>query len=68
MATDNCEGKQFFSLQLSVAGEVDDDSDNTVVMNDVAELETYSPSDETKVKTKLLENGLGICNTVRIED
>jgi hypothetical protein len=39
-----------------------------VVMKDDAVLDTYSPSDETKVKTRLPGHGFGVYNMVRTED
>jgi hypothetical protein len=46
--------------------EVDEDSGTMVVMEDDAVLDTYSPSDEPNVKTRLLGHGFGICNMVRV--
>jgi hypothetical protein len=49
--------------------EVDEDSDAMVVLiKDDAEVDTYSPSDDTKVKTRLFRDELGICNTKRTKD
>jgi hypothetical protein len=47
----------------STSEEVNEDSDAMVVMKDDAELDTYSTSGhETKVKSSILSEELGICN------
>lgn len=62
-------GYKPWQSQLILQQEVDEDSDTMVVMKYDPVIDTYSPSDETKVKNRLQGgHGFGICNTVRTED